>query len=136
MVLLGVALIPAAATAADAQCSGQNAVMQGLYVMSGSGSITGVGPLASTGLVQYNGDGTGVLISATNSINGAVSTVSGIPGTYTVNRDCTGTKTFGSGNSAQHFNFVISPDGNTITWISTDNSVTMIGTAVRQRRQN
>jgi hypothetical protein len=90
------------AYAAD-QCPQQNATMNGTYAMSGSGTIVGLGPIGSLGLVQYNGDGTGVLLSGTNSINGATSTLTNVPITFTVNRDCTGTKTVGTGPSAYHF---------------------------------
>ena len=119
--------------AADAECALQNAVMHGTYAMSGSGSITGIGPLASVGLVVYNGDGTGTVVSGTNVINGASSSLTNVPATFTVNADCTGSKTVGTGASALHFNFVITPDGSTITWIVTDSGVTMTGTAVRQK---
>ena len=74
-------------------------------------------------------DGTGLAISLTTSVNGAATTVANVAGVYTVNTDCTGSKTFPTG----HFNFVISPDGNTLTWIVTDSGITMSGTAVRQR---
>jgi hypothetical protein len=47
-----------------------------------------------------------------------------------VNRDCTGSKTIGT----SHFNFVITPDGSTITWIVTDAGVTLSGTGIRFRR--
>jgi hypothetical protein len=69
------------------------------------------------GEVIYNGDGTGTLLSATLNANGAVSKLAGVSGVFTVNQDCTGSKTFGSGPSAQHFDFVITPDGSTITWL-------------------
>jgi hypothetical protein len=51
-----------------------------------------------------------------------------------VNPDCTGSKTIGSGASATHFDFIITPDGSTITWIETDNGVTLSGTAIRQQK--
>ena len=136
--LLAIAALAAsftpAARAQDALCAARNMVMKGTYVMSGSGSITGVGPVASVGEVIYNGDGTGVIASATTSVNGTIIPASGTPGTFNVNPDCTGSKTFGSGASAQHFNFVISPDGNKITWIVSDTGVTMTGIAERIRR--
>ena len=116
------------------QCPFQNAVLQGTYVVAGTGTINGVGPLASLSVAVYNGDGTGTLISDTQTINGSSSTLSNLPITYTVNRDCTGSKVVGSGSSAFHFNFVISLDGSKITWIVTDPAVTMTGTGVRQDR--
>lgn len=123
------------AQAADvAQCPLQNATMNGTYVASGTGTIAGVGPIATVGLVVYNGDGTGVSISGTTTVNGSASTAGNVPVTFTVNRDCTGSKTMGSGPSAAHMNFVITPDGQTITWIVTDTGVTLMGTGVRLKK--
>ena len=110
--------------------------MNGTYVMSGGGAVTGVGPVSVAGLVVYNGDGTGTLVTSTSSVNGTVSKLANVSGVYTVNRDCTGSKVFGSGASAQHFDFVITPDGSTITWVETDNGTTISGTAVRAGRSN
>jgi hypothetical protein len=104
--------------------------MNGTYVASGTGTVAGVGPIALVGEVIYNGDGTGMAVAITQSVNGGSSTATGIPATFTVNRDCTGTKTIGN----NHYNFVITPDGNTITWIVTDAGVTLMGTGVRLRR--
>jgi len=53
--------------------------------------------------------------------------LSNVPATFTVNPDCTGSKTIG----ATTYNFVITPDGSKITWIVTSNGVTMTGTGVR-----
>ena len=133
---VGAVLAGSSLIAAEPHCRLQNAVMTGTYVTSGSGTITGVGPLASVGLVVYNGDGTGTLLSGTNVINGSSSTLANIPATFTVNSDCTGSKTIGTGASAVHFNFVISPDGSTITWIVTDPGVTMLGVATRLKGFN
>jgi hypothetical protein len=135
MVAAGASLLSPIAQAADvAQCPLQNATMNGTYVVTGSGTIAGLGPLVSVGLIVYNGDGTGVAISGTSSVNGSTSTAGNAPITFTVNRDCTGSKTIGSGPSAAHMNFVITPDGKTITWIATDPGVTVMGTAERLRK--
>jgi hypothetical protein len=128
------ALTAAVSAYAADQCPQQNATLNGTYALSGSGTIIGVGPIGAIGLVQYNGDGTGVLVGGTNSINGVAAALANLPITFTVNRDCTGTKTIGTGPSAFHFNFVITPDGQTLTFIETDNGVTMTGTATRVRK--
>jgi hypothetical protein len=99
-------------------------------------TVTGVGPVTFVGLVVYHGDGTGTLVTSTGSYNGAISKLANVSGVYTVNRDCTGSKTFGSGASAQHFDFVITPDGSTITWVETDSGTTISGRAVRAGRAN
>lgn len=113
-----------------AQCSMGNAIMQGTYVASGTGTITGVGPITTVGLIIYNGDGSGTAVFSTTTVNGASSAKSNVPISFTVNSDCTGSKVLGT----THMNFVITPDGTTITWIITDNGVTMMGTGVRLKR--
>jgi hypothetical protein len=112
----------------NAHCSLQNATMNGTYAVSGTGTIAGVGPITTVGLVVYNGDGTGMRIFSTSSVNGMTSTSANVPATFTVNRDCTGQKTIGKTN----FNFVITPDGSTIYWIVTDAGITLSGTGIRQ----
>lgn len=132
---LAMATAPQLARADSArQCPLQNAVLQGTYVVDGSGSIAGVGPLASVGLAVYNGDGTGTLTTTTQNVDGSTSTLSNLLITFTVNRDCTGSKVVGTGPAAIHMNFVINPDGSKLTWIVTDPGVTMTGTGVRQDR--
>ena len=128
---LAVVLTP---QALKAQCPQGNATMNGTYEVSGSGTVAGVGPIAVVGEVTYNGDGTGVTVSSTVSVNGATAKTSGVAATFTVNSDCTGSKTFGSGPSAQHYDFVITPDGSKITWIVTDNGVVLMGSALRFSR--
>jgi hypothetical protein len=108
--------------------------MSGVYVMSGRGNIVGVGPVVMVGEVVYNGDGTGTLLSVTKNVNGTVLTSAQIPVMFTVNRDCTGSKIVGSGASATHFDFVITPDGSTITWVGTDPNSVISGKAVRASR--
>ncbi len=120
-------------------CTQGNAIMNGSYTISGGGTVLGSGgaagsPLVFLGVINYNGDGTATLTSATQNLNGSVGRLSSIPATFTVNRDCTGTKTIGSGPTAQHFDFVISPDGKTITFVETDAFAVVSGTAVRMNR--
>jgi hypothetical protein len=113
---------------AEGQCS--NATMKGTYVSSGTGTVgttASFSPIASVGLVIYNGDGTGVLVYSTKTVAGVSSTSTNVPATFTVNPDCTGSKTIGPTN----LNFVITPDGSKITWIVTNPGVTLMGTGVR-----
>jgi hypothetical protein len=93
------------------------------------GSLNG-NPFAQLAKVTYDGQGNG-MATLTVSNNGTIAENINVVGTFTVNRDCTGTKTFGVGPSAAHFDFVITPDGKTITWIRTDTNFVLIGTAVR-----
>ena len=127
---LTIALVP---QALEAQCS--NATMKGTYVASGTGMV-GTGPtfspMATVSLIIYNGDGTGVLVSGTRAVAGQNSTFNNVPATFTVNPDCTGSKTIGT----THFNFVITPDGSKITFIVTETGVTLMGTGVRRATFN
>src|ERR1700746_3149301 len=68
------------------QCPAGNATLNGVYLMLGSGSITGVGPLATMGIVTYDGQGSGS-VTGTTVVNGSPSR-STVSGTFTVNRDC------------------------------------------------
>jgi hypothetical protein len=113
---------------AEAFCN--NATMKGTYIASGTGMVgTGAtfSPMAIVGLLIYNGDGTGASLYGTTTVAGNTTTASNVPATFTVNPDCTGSKTIGTTN----FNFVITPDGSTITWIVTNAGVTLMGTGVR-----
>lgn len=128
---MAAAFAPQALKAEPVQCFRGNAIMNGTYVASGTGTVTGVGPAATLGIIVYNGDGTGTVIFSTLSLNGASSTSANVPVAFTVNTDCTGSKVIGSGPSATHMNFTITPDGKTITWIITDTGRTISGTGVR-----
>jgi hypothetical protein len=127
---LAAGLTPQLAKADNAQCNLGNSIMNGTYVASGTGTVAGVGPIAVVGELIYNGDGTGYVVMLTQSVNGATSTATKVPVSFTVNPDCTGSKTVGTG----HYNFVITPDGSLITWIVTDNGVTLMGTGVRMKK--
>lgn len=116
---------------ADGKCPLGNATQSGTYVLQQTGTIAGVGPMVAVGVVFYDGQGGGMLISGTLTVNGTTSTLTNVPATYTVNRDCTGTKTVGTGPSAFHYSYVISPNGSTITFVQTDTGVTSGGAANR-----
>ena len=124
------AVTPQALRADYTACSQGNRVMNGTYVMSATGTIVGVGPVTVVGVVTYDGLGNGSATS-TQSVNGTIYKGVMATATFTVNRDCTGSKSFSDGS---HYDFVITPDGNTITWIETDPGVVISGTAVRIKR--
>ena len=126
--ILTVSLTGSALRAQAPQCS--NDTMRGVYMMSGGGTVVGLGPVAIVGIVTYDGQGGGQA-TATQSANGTIYRQVPSTGVFTVNADCTGSKTFGTGATATHFDFVITPDGKTITWIVTDSGRIMTGTAVR-----
>src|SRR5688572_8091051 len=79
---------------AQSHCPQENATLNGAYVTQATGSVGGA-PLAVVGVTTYDGRGN-YTFTATVSFNGAISKGSG-SGTYTVNRDCTGSQTFGPG---------------------------------------
>ena len=95
------------------QCS--QATLNGTYVNSGSGSRGGAS-VVSVSKVTYDGQGNGQS-TGTTSTAGVISRSVAVPGVYTVNPDCTGSKTFGG---VTNFDFVVTPDGREITWIVTN----------------
>jgi hypothetical protein len=130
LVAFTAAVTPQALRADNALCTRQNVIMSGTYAMSGGGTIVGVGPIAMVGAVTYDGQGNGS-VTYSVSANGAITRGITATGTFIVNRDCTGSKTFGSGPTAAHYDFIITPDGSKITWVETDAGVVISGQAVR-----
>jgi hypothetical protein len=100
-----------------------NWTMQGTYVLSQTGTA-GTTPFAIVGEATYDGRGGGT-VTATEMFGGTIELIVKAPATFTVNPDCSGSKTVGP----YHFNFVITPDGKTITFIQTDSGVVSAGKA-------
>jgi hypothetical protein len=123
------ALAPQALKAADSPCPLLNATKHGTYVVYGTGTIVGVGPAVAVGEITYDGHGN-TLATFTLNVNGNVQTNTNVPGTYTINSDCTGT----SFEAGAQYSFVVSPDGHTTTWMETDPGTVVSGTEVRLRR--
>jgi hypothetical protein len=121
------AVAPKALKAAGAQCPLGNGTKHGTYVVHGTGTIVGLGPLAAVGEITYDGQGHSIA-TYTASVNGTIHKGVTVTGTYTVNPDCTGSHAESDGS---HYDFVVSPDGNTATWISTDAGTVVTGTEVR-----
>lgn len=120
------ALAPQALKAADPLCPLLNATKHGTYVVYGTGTIVGVGAAVAVGEITYDGHGN-TLATFTLNVNGNVQTNTDVPGTYSINSDCTGT----SLEAGAHYSFVVSPDGNTTTWMETDPGTVVSGTEVR-----
>lgn len=95
------------------QCS--QATLNGTYLNLGTGSRGGA-TIVSLSKVTYDGQGNG-RSTGTTSVAGVISRPVAVPGVYTVNPDCTGSKTFGGVNN---FDFVVTPDGREITWMVTN----------------
>ena len=111
----------------DALCPGQNATLVGTYMSHGAGTVVGVGPVSAVGTITYDGHGS-LTNPFTISVNGTVSRLTQT-GSYTVNRDCTGTVVQGGA----HYDFVVAPDASTVFWIETDAGTIVSGTAVRMK---
>jgi hypothetical protein len=126
--------VPALRAENPVSCS--NATMHGTYALSGSG-FAGGAPIAVAGEVIYDGQGKGTLVTETASLNGTIFRGITGSGVFTVNSDCTGSKTFTTTAGPIDFDFVITADGSKITWIETDSGVVLTGTGVRlDRRHN
>jgi hypothetical protein len=123
--LLTTALAPMGLWAQTQQCPLQNATLNGAYVSHATG-FAGGNPLAVVGITTYDGHGN-FQLSATVSVNGTILRPPTGTGTYTVNRDCTGSQTIGS----SHYDFVVTPDGREVTYISTDPGTVITVTSVR-----
>ena len=117
------------AQAPPPKCS--QATLDGTYVSSASG-FGGGATTVSVSKVTYDGRGGG-LATGTTSVAGVISRSMEIPGVYTVNSDCTGTKIFGG---KTNFDFVITPDGREITWIVTNAGYNAFSTGRAVRMDN
>ena len=115
----------ARAQAPPPNCS--QATLNGTYSLSGNGTMGGVA-VATRGKVTYDGHGSGQA-TFTQSSGGFVQKFVAVPGVYTVNADCTGSKTF---NGTTTYDFLVTPDGREITWIITNPGGVFTGNAVRQ----
>lgn len=109
--------------------------LAGLYVFSATGyaiDATGVAhPKAIVELIRFNGDGTLSSPASTRSINGAIASSAGTPGTYTVEANCTGTLSFAGGPS---FDIFPSPRGEDLWMIQTNPNNVFQGNVTRVSR--
>jgi len=120
------AVAPQALKAA-ARCPLQNATLHGTYVLHGTGTIVGLGPLTAVGEVTFDGLGNSTA-TYTASVNGTIHKGVTVTGTYAVKLDCTATHAESDGS---HYDYVVAPDGNKVTWIETDPGVVISGTEIR-----
>ena len=88
--------------------------------------ITAFVPIIGGGLVTFDGNGN-LSASETVSLGGLILPVN-VPGTYTVNSDCTGSLT----TSRAHLNLVIVRNGGEIWAVNTDHGNAVLDTFVRQ----
>ena len=129
---IALAVVPQAlmAVGPEGLCPRQNATLSGTYMSHGTGTVVGVGPVAAVGTIIYDGDGN-LINPFTVSFNGTISRITQT-GSYTVNRDCTGTVVQGGA----HYDFVVAPDASTVFWIETDAGTVLTGTAVRMKARD
>ena len=102
--------------------------LNGQYLEAGNGmlippvpvfSIPSGAPSSVTAFAAYsiyNGDGTGTDY-VTFTVDGVIAANGPMPTTYTLNADCTGTKTVTNG---PHFNIFVAVDGSGLAEVSTD----------------
>jgi hypothetical protein len=123
--LIGASLFvqPAHAGGGAVKCS--LATLRGQYLVAASGTLFppafGVSEASiseAAGYSLYNGDGTGTdyVTFTVNGVNANVA--SPTPTSYTLNADCTGTKTVLP--DGPHFNIYVAFDGSALTAIATD----------------
>ena len=122
------AAAPRSLKAADgnALCPLGNATLRGTYMSNGAGFIVGVGPLASAGLITFDGKGNHVN-TYSSSVNGTITRGATISGPYAVNSDCTGSANL----SGSNYDFVVSPDGSRVYWVATNPGTVFSGTIIR-----
>lgn len=100
------------------------ATLKGRYLFADKGTlyppafgVTVPTPAANVGYEIFNGDGTGTDVVTFRVGNAIVLENVAFPTIYTVNADCTGTKTVIGGPK---FGIFVSPDGSQVATISTD----------------
>jgi hypothetical protein len=115
----------AAGAAARAKCS--EATLQGTYLVAHTGVVTEEtdqgppqGPSATAGYLVYDGNGNVDGLFSLN-FNGNVFRHVSVPGTYTVEANCTGTNTFISEEGVPfRADLFIAPDGSMYTFVQTE----------------
>ena len=111
------------------------ATLRGTYLFAIEGMVVNGSehlPFAGAGYEVYDGRGN-LRVHISFSENGAITRNAQFPGTYTVNRDCTGTSALPSRN--EHFDMFVAPDGSMFTFVSTDPGVVFSGSEQRVARR-
>jgi hypothetical protein len=73
------------------------ATVKGSYGLVANGTLLGVGPFSAAGILTTNGAGS-FTYSFTQNVNGVISSGT-VPGTYTLDSNCSGTATFANGET-------------------------------------
>jgi hypothetical protein len=120
------AAAPHALKAADDPCPRGNETLHGTYMVHAAGTIVGLGPIASNGIVTFDGKGN-IVNTFSASLNGEIQRGVTWTGIYSLNPDCTGTQIL----NGSHIDFVVMPDGSTFSAIATDPGFVFSGSATR-----
>src|SRR5262249_18709273 len=112
------------------------ATMKGSHGFVYSGTLTGIGPIASAGPIQF--DGRGHLSADYNVTINGIFFQGSFTGTYTVNANGTGTVTLNLPKLGiqSHGSFVIVNDGDETFFTSTDPGQTITGVTEKVVREN
>lgn len=107
----------------------------GTYGFALVGSFAAIGPVATSGTTNFDGEGHDVGKFAVTTL-GATQEFT-FSGTYTVNADCTGTATLNVspsvfGFSVLHFSAVGTDNDKEIKWLITDPGIIIAGTLTKQ----
>ena len=94
------------------------ATLKGTYTWTVQTSLS-----SSAGRDSFDGKG-GVVTQSSSNSSPVITTTSS---NYTVNEDCTGTQTGGDGT----YNYFISPDGDSFSWVDTDGTSISSGIETR-----
>jgi hypothetical protein len=100
-------------------------VLNGSYLANNSFQ-----PISAVGTVTADGNGS---LSGVESISegGVITRNYSYPGSYTVNANCTGSATTGSGSNTSHFDFVIVPSNGNVQFLETDAGTAMAAVAYK-----
>jgi hypothetical protein len=113
-----------AAQESEAECS--LATLNGAFIMQAQGIAVGgsvPGPFGYASISTYDGKGN-THATYSGSWNGMIRRNQTLTGTYTVDADCTGTKTVELGGGAvSHYDMFLSPNGNMYSLVQTDAGV-------------
>jgi hypothetical protein len=118
-----------ARAAVDRVCDAQ--MLRGLYVWTFDGYTADLTPKAVMQGTRFDGNGNTINAFGTVNIGGSAFDVTGVPGTYTVNSDCTGTISVAGGGPT--FNIYIGPGAQQLWTTQTGggNGGLAVGTATR-----
>jgi hypothetical protein len=139
VLLVGTGVLAGGSAPADARNGDRTtcsvATLRGTYLFAIEGIVVNASqhlPFAGAGYEVYDGRGN-VLVHVSLSQNGQITRNVEIPGTYTVDGDCTATSTLPG--TEEHFDMFVAPDGSMFTFVSTDPGVVFSGSELRTAKR-